>query len=157
MDGDIAGMLRQMMENPQFGNMMQAVKSQVGDGDGTVDPAKMMEKLPEMMKTLGPMLQGMMPGAVPEETAGTEKAFDGKKEEAVQNSEKEKESGGDGEAAGRFLFRPDSRDKRNKLLAALKPYLSPARCAIVDRAMSAMQLGEILGMMAPSGKQEGSI
>jgi hypothetical protein len=53
---------------------------------------------------------------------------------------------------GNFFFKPGSREKRNKLLSALKPYLSPARCAIVDRAMSAMQLGEILGTMTPNGK-----
>ena len=52
MDGDIAGMLRQVMENPQFGNMMEAVKTQMGEGDGPVDPAKMMEKLPEIMTLL---------------------------------------------------------------------------------------------------------
>ena len=34
MDGDLGGMLRQMMENPQFGNMIQAVKAQMGEGDG---------------------------------------------------------------------------------------------------------------------------
>ena len=60
MDGDIAGMLRQVMENPQFGNMMEAVKTQMGGGDGTADPARIMEKLPQMMAVLGPVMQGML-------------------------------------------------------------------------------------------------
>ena len=157
MDGDIAGMLRQVMENPQFGNMMQAVKGQIGSADGTVDPAKMMEKLPEMMTVLGPVMQGMLQagdektkldtGDTGKTEAGQEKIPDAaEKEDTLQGS--------GGENPGMLLFRPGSREKRNKLLAALKPYLSPARCAMVDRAMSAMQLGEILGTMAPSGRQE---
>lgn len=155
MDGDLGGMLRQMMENPQFGNMIQAVKAQMGEGNGTVDPAKMMEKLPEMMTLLGPVLQGMGTGysgemAEKDTVAGAEENAAGmqKQEDPAVREH------GEGDSVIP-LFRPGSREKRNKLLAALKPYLSPARCAMVDRAMSAMQLGEILGTMAPTGKQEG--
>lgn len=172
MDGDISGMLRQVMDNPQFGNMMQAMKAQVGDGDGAVDPAKMMEKLPEMMTVLGPVLRGMMqeetggktdevsdrsaggagenaetPGKVNGEAAENQSGTDGAAEKPEEGMEQNLSNGIPG-----MFFRPGSREKRNKLLSALKPYLSPARCAIVDRAMSAMQLGEILGTMTPSGK-----
>ena len=83
MDGDIAGMLRQVMENPQFGSMMQAVKAQMGDGDGAVDPAKMMEKLPEMMTVLGPMMQGMMQGTSEKAADGEEDTQKGHTEDAV--------------------------------------------------------------------------
>ncbi|MBQ3590666.1 MAG: hypothetical protein II979_01890 [Clostridia bacterium] len=164
MDGDIAGMLRQVMENPQFGNMMEAVKTQMGGGDGTADPAKIMEKLPQMMAVLGPVMQGMLQetgGESSETVSGDRKESGGEEQVPPELSEipepekGEKERGDSGRNPGMLLFRPDSREKRNRLLAALKPYLSPARCAMVDRAMSAMQLGEILGTMAPTGKQEG--
>lgn len=161
MDGDISQMLRQVMENPQFGSMMQAAKSQMGD----MDPAKMMEKLPEMMTVLGPMMKGILQEG--DSAAGGEQGKAAAGESDVQAGEAQegqpgKEETAEGKAdtpadgtgffGGNMLFRPGSREKRNKLLSALKPYLSPARCAIVDRAMSAMQLGEILGTMTPNGK-----
>lgn len=34
---------------------------------------------------------------------------------------------------------------RNRLLTALKPYLSRERGVLIDRALSAMQFGEMLG------------
>ena len=156
MDGDLMGMLRQMMENPQFGAMVQTMKTQMGDGD--VDPSKVIEKLPEMMTMLGPMMSGMAQG-----DGGSTEQAEKHTEPEKEHTEPEKE-GGHTEpeketvhaehpgTLGTMFFKPGSRDKRNKLLAALKPYLSPTRCALVDRAMSAMQLGEILGTMTPSGK-----
>lgn len=159
MDGDLSGMLRQVMENPQFGQMIQAMKAQMGtDGNGGVDPAKVMEKMPEMMAMLGPVLGNMgQPDSKPESSAA------GNTDTAEKGEEKSEETGQTEEASqeinhsdgtqfsqfGSMFFRPGSREKRNKLLSALKPYLSPARCALVDRAMSAMQMGELLGTVAP--------
>ena len=149
MEGDISEMLRQVMENPQFGAMVQAVKSQLGtEGDGTPDPAKIMEKMPDLLSVFGPVLQGT-----------------GTKEKAETDTAETEDVQKTGEAASgdvyasvgtaafppvlQQFFRPGSREKRNKLLGALKPYLSPARCALIDRAMSAMQLGELLGTVMP--------
>ena len=63
-------------------------------------------------------------------------------------------------AISRFL-QPGNKDKRNKLLSALKPYLSPARCTLIDKTMNAMQIGEVLGVMQsaqsvtpPDGKSD---
>lgn len=163
MDGDISQMLRQVMENPQFGSMMQAAKSQMGD----MDPAKMMEKLPEMMTVLGPMMKGILQEGDSAAAEGQKKEAEGESETVRKEGKMQEEMAGKEETAegkadapadgfklpgGNFFFKPGSREKRNKLLSALKPYLSPARCAIVDRAMSAMQLGEILGTMTPNGK-----
>ncbi|MBQ8641284.1 MAG: hypothetical protein IJ480_03630 [Clostridia bacterium] len=159
MDGDISGMLRQMMDNPQFGAMVNAVKSQMGDGEsGGMDMAKMMEKLPEMMQMLGPVMgafaQKEDSHTADEEPVKTDEhkaqeADAEKKEAEVQDSEEKEEAGAGKLPEGSYMFKPGNRDKRNKLLCALKPYLSPARCALVDRAMSAMQLGEILGTVMP--------
>jgi len=145
MDGDISEMLRQVMENPQFGAMVQAVKNQMGtDGDGTPDPAKIMEKMPDLLSVLGPMLGG---GGT-----DTKENFQGEKaepEEEHETGEAEADSSAGFPPVLQQFFKPDSREKRNRLLAALKPYLSPARCALVDKAMSAMQMGELLGTVMP--------
>ena len=147
MDSDISGMLRQMMENPQFGAMVDAVKTQMG---GEMDPSKMMEKLPEMMTILGPALRGMGQSAADgpraEQTETKETAHDGA--DGTQGEPEEKKDTESSPAV--YRFKTENREKRNTLLCALKPYLSPARCALVDRAISAIQLGELLGtVMTP--------
>lgn len=146
MDNDMAAVLRQVMENPQFGNMVQTLKAQMGGEDGGIDPAKMMEKLPDLMTMLGPMMGSGVKESMSD--AGGEKVVTEEREDAVQPEAVVMGMGENGNLAAKF-FRPENRDKRNRLLAALKPYLSPARCTIVDRAMSAMQMGELLGTVVP--------
>ena len=54
MAGDLSEMLRQVMANPQFSQMVSTLKNEAGiSGGETVDPAKIMEKLPEVMTMLG--------------------------------------------------------------------------------------------------------
>ena len=43
-----------------------------------------------------------------------------------------------------MFFRPGSREKRNKLLSALKPYLSRNRCEIIDKCVSVIQITDIV-------------
>lgn len=151
MDGDMTALLRQVMENPQFGAMVQAMKTQMGGEDGGIDPAKIMDKMPDLMAALGPMM-----GAAQKEASAGERAEDTaetKEEEPAGKAPSSKIPEGAANL-GTVFFRPDSRDKRNKLLAALKPYLSPARCALVDRTMSAMQMGELLGTVVPPKQDE---
>ena len=64
----------------------------------------MMQKLPEMMKLISPMIS----------------------------------SGGKGSPMGK------TSDKRSCLLSAIKPYLSPARCEVIDYIIKFSQLSEII-------------
>lgn len=163
---DISEMLGQMLENPGlaeilespgFAAMVQNLRQGMGD---TLDMGALMEKLPAMMA----MLSGMngTVGAQAETKAtvvstpeteemgansATVSATEGDGREEMPGAEKAEAS----VLPMQVLFRPEARDKRNKLLSALKPYLSPARCAMIDRAMSAMQLGELLGTMGSPG------
>ena len=142
---DLSEMLGQVMENPQFAAMVQNLRQQMGNTDPP-DMASLMEKLPAMMTMLSGM--GQAAGGNTTETKGAEA-------DAVAPDTTPDPSGGEKEKTetegpavlGQVLFRPEARDQRNKLLSALKPYLSPNRCAMIDRAMSAMQLGELLGTM----------
>lgn len=152
---DLSEMLQQVMGNPEvakilanptFAAMVQNLRQQMGNGEGTApDMAVLMEKLPGMLS----LLSGNM---------GTETSAN---VAANETDEEKKETGMEKEKAettvlpGQMLFRPEARDKRNKLLSALKPYLSPARCTMIDRAMSAMQLGELLGTMGMGATQQG--
>lgn len=142
--------LAQALANPTFAAMVQNLRQQMGNGEGTApDMAVLMEKLPGMLS----LLSGNM---------GTETSANVAASVAANETDEEKkETGMEKEKAettvlpGQMLFRPEARDKRNKLLSALKPYLSPARCTMIDRAMSAMQLGELLGTMGMGATQQG--
>lgn len=142
---DLSEMLGQVMENPQFAAMVQNLRQQMGNTDPP-DMASLMEKLPAMMTMLSGM--GQAAGGNTTETKGAgvdEVAPDTTPDPS--GGEKEKAETEKPAVLGQVLFRPEARDQRNKLLSALKPYLSPNRCAMIDRAMSAMQLGELLGTM----------
>ncbi len=156
MDGDISALLKQVMENPQFGAMVDSMKGQLGGEAGGLDVSGVMEKLPTLMNVLGPMMGSMGAG----QNAGNGAPV----EDAVPAAAVVEEASPEPTAAPvgtqnqvrpgeKPFFKPGSRDKRNKLLSALKPYLSPARCSLVDRAMSAMQLGELLGTVMPGEGQ----
>lgn len=163
---DLSEMLGQMLENPglaqmlakpEFAAMVQNLRQGMGD---TPDVGALMEKLPAMMA----MLSGRNGTAGAQNGTKTTNVLTPGTEEMGANSATVSATEGDGreETPGaekaetsavpmQVLFRPEARDKRNKLLSALKPYLSPARCAMIDRAMSAMQLGELLGTMGGPG------
>ncbi len=164
MDGDISALLKQVMENPQFGAMVDSMKGQLGGEGGSMELSGVMEKLPALMHTLGPMLGAMRTGqhagdSVPGgEAVPAAAVVEEAKEEpaAAPAGVQDQVRSGEKPLFGHGFSRPGSRDKRNKLLSALKPYLSPARCSLVDRAMSAMQLGELLGTVMPGdGPGEG--
>lgn len=140
--------LAQILANPAFATMVQNLRQQMGKGEaGVPDMTMIMEKLPAMLS----MLSG---GNGSKETE--QKAAEISKAESMGTP-----VAGTAPAADeatmlpQLFFRPEVRDKRNKLLSALKPYLSPARGAMIDRAMSAMQLGELLGTMGMSQQGEG--
>lgn len=156
----LSEMLGQLMADPQFAAMVQNLRqnmdlSQSGNTaqeNNQPDLSALLEKLPGMVSMLSAM-SGTAPGAVGNDAVVQSDAVsalsdDGEDSGTVVSSAAETKKV---EAPMQVLFRPEAREKRNKLLSALKPYLSPARCAMIDRAMSAMQLGELLGTMGSTG------
>ncbi len=95
------------------------VKELRGDG-GTTD---IMDKLPGIMAMLSPMIEADLKD---------EKTADGST--AVQ-----------GKAAGRESRYDKARAAR--LMSALKPYLSPERCGMIDKCMSVMQIGDVMTVL----------
>lgn len=152
---DLSEMLGQVMEDPQFAAMVQKLRQQMGNTEPP-DLASLLEKLPAMMTMLSGMGQAAGGNTTETKEAKADASVSGTAPDlSAPDSSAPDSSGGEKEKAetegpavlGQVLFRPEARDQRNKLLSALKPYLSPNRCAMIDRAMSAMQLGELLGTM----------
>lgn len=134
MDGDLTKKISEIMANPEFQSLVQALRG----GEGMPDASEVSAKLPEMLSAFGPMLSGLMDNAE-------------KGEDAVEKTE-DKAEGTDGKSvlAKSFLGDPGN---RSRLLIALKPYLSRERGVLIDRALSAMQFGEMLG--SAGGKSGG--
>lgn len=128
MDADFNKKIQEIMANPEF----QALVRELRGGEDMPDSSEIREKLPEVMATFGPVLAGITGGA--NKTSETE----------PERNVKEEKSG-----ISEKTFSGDA-GNRNRLLSALKPYLSPERGLLIDRALSAMQFGEMLG----GGKNE---
>jgi len=143
---DISALLQQVMETPGVGEWIGTMQKQMtGESGGKSGgiPPQMMEKLPEILTMLGSTGNGSGKNqSESEEIAET--AQDPGEDEGSTHTVSDGPAG----ILGSFLD-GKNRKKRNQLLVALKPYLSPNRCEILDRAMSAMQLGELLGDMYP--------
>ena len=122
MDADLTKKVNDIMANPEFQSLVRELRG----GDDMPDAAEVSAKLPEVLSTFGPMLSGLMGNA------GEGKNAETKSNEAPGKPAPQKSILGD----------PGN---RNRLLSALKPYLSPERGMLIDRAMSAMQFGEMLG------------
>lgn len=121
---DISGMIEKIMQNPEFAGMVKELRGDGGTGDVQGD---IMSKLPEVMAMLSPML------------GGQGKLGDGGQKE--EKSEKNSEI--------RHLKSIDRYDKTRamRLMSALKPYLSPERCTMIDKCMSVLQLGDVMTVL----------
>jgi len=146
MDGDLNAMVQNILQNPEFTALVKEIRTQNG-ADGEVDTAKVMDKLPEMLAAFG--LQNREGKQEPSQ--GEESSQESQRN-APENPTKASAQNTSGVSDGipsvlAGFLKPGGQEKRNKLLCALKPYLSPARCSLIDKAINAMQLGEVLGVM----------
>ena len=114
---ELQGAVQSILSNPAFAQILGQLQ---GKGDGEVQNApavpaitpEMMQKLPQMMSALAPLMGGK----------GEGKPSGGKKEI------------NDGE-------------KRKRLLAALRPYLSDNRRGAVDQILKVTEMTDILGTL----------
>ena len=138
---DIGAAVERILKDPAFSNLVR----ELGGGDGT----DLMGRLPEVMKTLGPILGSGGGGADPGETKP-----DGPKPDpppAEQSAAPVPV-----EVIGK---KPFSRGNAEKLFLALRPYLGDRRRTMVDRCVSVMQMTELMkaaGIADLGGRGEGA-
>jgi len=118
MNGDLSEMLKKIIENPEFAGMVGQLR---GDGDSESASREMLEKLPDVMEMVKPML-----GAGTEEEHG-EKVIENKNPNLVRKKY--------------------DKTRAEKLMIALKPYLSQNRCEIIDKCMSVLQIGDVMSVL----------
>lgn len=133
MEGELNTMVQNILQNPEFASFVKEIRGNTGENT-EIDTEKIMAKLPEMLSMLG--LSGS-------DTYPKEEKENIDPQNSIKNGENTQSQLS---KLSRFL-KPGSQDKRNKLLCALKPYLSPARCSLIDKTINAIKLGEVMGVM----------
>ena len=119
---DLSSVIEKIIKNPEFAGMVSEIKGSGQEKSGDVSE-EMMKKLPDVMKMVSSMFGG--------------------------SEEKKSESSADVVSASSAIETklpiPKKYDKgrAEKLLCALKPYLSSGRGEIIERCLSVMQISDI--------------
>ncbi len=132
---DISSIITKIIQNPEFAEMVSGMK---GDGESAKDVQReMLENLPQVMSMVSPLVGGNSGGE--SEKSGDSGSSGGGDEvkETVKTVNSPAKS--TGKASGKY-----DKGKAEKLMYALKPYLSPERCRIIDRCVSLMQLSDVV-------------
>lgn len=136
MNGDLSQIVNKIMSNPEFGNLVNELKNSdlaAGSSGGKeVSADDIMKKLPDVMGMLGMNASGKEAHNDTEDQATPVSAV-------PQSIDSEKI-----EKAVKALKKMDNQ-KCEKLLGALKPYLSRERGEVIDKAVSVMKITDILG------------
>ena len=146
MTEDIGAAVERIMRDPAFAGLVK----ELGGGDS----ADLMSRLPEVMKTIGPIL-----GAAGE-TGAEQEREERKETEASPDPAPVKPETAAPVPVEVLGKKPFSRSNAEKLFLALKPYLGNRRRDMVDRCVSVMQMSELLkaaGIAGTGGGGEGSL
>ena len=123
---DITSMISKIVQNPEFIGMVNDIRG--GEHSAEETSKEMLDKLPDVMAMVSPML-----GSTQSDSAKTEPAADAAPAASVKP----------------MLMKPGRYDKARatKLMQALKPYLSHGRAEIIDKCLSVMQISDIVGAL----------
>ena len=129
----IAQMVEQIMKNPELTGIINELRGGT-EGAPAVSQAEIRSHLPDVMAMLKPMT-GETSGAVPEIA-----------ESSAQSSERAAPEE-NVKAVSAAVPKKYDRNRAEKLMAALKPYLNETRCDIIDKCVSVLQITDVVGAM----------
>lgn len=119
---DISAMISKIVQNPEFASLVNGLRGDQGEKSSDELAHEMEEKIPDAMK----MLSQLTGGEKSEETQSGESKPESTIESKLKNFDKA---------------------KAERLMLALKPYLSPERCAVIDKCMSVMNISDVIGAL----------
>ena len=131
--GDISSMINKIISDPSFAEMIGGMKGTESGKTAEEMSRDIASKLPDVMAMLAPMLSS---------------SGDGKKE--TDNIDPPGEAGNKESASKSSSGKSDMVSKKydkahaEKLLYAIKPYLSRNRCEIIDKCVSVMQITDVV-------------
>ncbi len=123
--GDLSAIISKIIRNPEFGEMVREIR---GDDDAGKTQEELLSALPGVMESVAPLLGGI----------GGEKNDNKAEEDSAGEAAESK-------AVSVGSFQKYDRCRAEKLMCALKPYLKPERCQVIDRCLSLLQLGDVMG------------
>ena len=129
----IAQMVEQIMKNPELTGIINELRGGT-DGAPAVSQAEILSHLPDVMAMLKPMT-GDAAGQIPEIP---ESAAQSPERAAPEENVK---------AVSAAVPKKYDRNRAEKLMAALKPYLNETRCDIIDKCVSVLQITDVVGAM----------
>ena len=135
---EISAAVGKILQNPDFAGLVRDLR---GDQKESGD---LMAQLPEVLARLEPILgsvEALQPMQPIHQSAESNHSSDSTAGEQPQPGPEAvlKESANP--------LRRYDKARAEKLMSALKPYLKPERCEIIDRCMSAMQLTDVIGVL----------
>lgn len=119
---DIASIISKIIENQEFTEMVSELRG--SDPDSTSKELK--ANLPSVLDMVSPLLTGASANSVESERPDSETQVGSKAAVTPKKYDK---------------------DRAGKLMLAIKPYLRPERCRIIDSCVSLMQLGDAADLL----------
>ncbi len=123
---EISSIIEKIIQNPEFAGMVSEIKGESEKNSPGDMSKEMMSKLPEVMSMVSSIFGG-------DKKASSDK--DSGKTEQIKSM------------ANNLHLNKYDKSKAEKLLYALRPYLSDSRCEIIDRCVSVMQITDVVGAL----------
>jgi len=136
MDSDLSAMINKIISDPSFAEMVGRVRGNDSSKSAEEISSDMASKLPDVMAMLAPML-----------SSDTGSQNSGKQDESSENSDHSAKSEDAAPNIGTqngIIQKKYDKVHAEKLLAAIKPYLSSSRCEIIDKCVSVMQITDVV-------------
>lgn len=129
----IAQMVEQIMKNPEFAGIVNELRGGAGETP-QISQTEILSRLPDVMAMLKPLVgeTAAPPPDIPEISAKPEESSPSPKPEEP------------GKAVSAVFPKKYDKNRAEKLMAALKPYLNRNRCEIIDKCVSVIQITDIV-------------
>lgn len=129
---DLTGAVESIMSSPEFAGIINELRGGGDSANAQTPPLAqedILSRLPEVMAMLKPLVGtgNSEPSAPP-----------------VKNDPEPETKPPESKAVSAILPKKYDKSRAEKLMAALKPYLSSNRCEIIDKCVSVMQITDVM-------------
>jgi len=139
---DIGQMVEQIMKNPEFTGIINELRGGSGDAP-PVSQGEILSRLPDVMSMLKPLIGegGGKTEETPVKTDSSAETIPPERQDSVPASAEASK------AVSALLPKRYDKNRAEKLMSALKPYLNASRCEIIDKCVSVMQITDVVGAL----------
>jgi len=136
---DFSAVIRNIMANPEFAGMVSELRGENGKKSTEEITGDMMAQLPQILSAAAPMLASLSVGDSGDKSPETPPVKEDGEEDRDNRIKTEQHT--------EILPKKYDKVRAEKLLYAIKPYLNPTRCSIIDKCVSVLQLTDVMGVL----------